>query len=124
MNGYLVQLHKPLALRHALLDENRIEVFHIRQADKFVDGGVVAYVSFEVGIGLAPLLCRYTEHRHIQHIGFIGIDDARLCRSNLRRDKVMLYRVGMYAVVDFRQLASPTNPTTAVPPSLTAEIPR
>lgn len=26
MNGYLVELHKPLALRHALLDENRIEV--------------------------------------------------------------------------------------------------
>ena len=29
MNGYLVQLYKTLALSHALLDENSIEVFHI-----------------------------------------------------------------------------------------------
>lgn len=29
MNGYLVQFHKSLALRYSLLDENRIEVFHI-----------------------------------------------------------------------------------------------
>lgn len=28
MNGYLVQLYKSLALRHALLNKNRIEVFH------------------------------------------------------------------------------------------------
>lgn len=101
MNGYLVQLYKPLALGYALLDENRIEVFHIRQADKFIDCGIVAYVPLEVGIGFAPLLCRYTEHRHIQHIGFIGVDDACLCRSNFRRDKVLLYGIGMDAVVDF-----------------------
>ena len=49
MNGYLVQFHKPLALPHALLYENRIEVSHIRQADKFVDRSIVAYIPFEVG---------------------------------------------------------------------------
>ena len=76
MNGYLVQLHKSLSLRHALLDENSIEVFHIRQAYEFVDCGVVAYVTFEVWIGFTPLFCRYTEHRHIQNIGFIGVDNA------------------------------------------------
>ena len=37
MDSDLVQFYEPLTLRHALLDENRIEVFHIRQADKFVD---------------------------------------------------------------------------------------
>ncbi len=29
MNGYLVKLNKPLALRHSLLDKDSIEVFHI-----------------------------------------------------------------------------------------------
>lgn len=76
MNGDLVQLHKPLALRHTLPDENRIEVLQIRQADKFVDCGVVVYVTFEVWIGFTPLFCRYTEHRHIQNIGFIGVDNT------------------------------------------------
>ena len=102
MNGYLVQLHKPLALSHALFDENRIEVFHIRQTDKFVDCGVIAYIAFHAGVSITPLLCRYAKHRHIQHIGLIGIDDACLCRCNLRRDKVLPYGIGMYAVVDFR----------------------
>ncbi len=98
MNGYLVQLYKPLALRHALLNENRIEVFHIRQADKFIDCSVVTYVPFEIGIGFAPLLCRYTKHRYIQHIGFVGVNYTRLCWSNLRWDKVLLYRVGVVTI--------------------------
>lgn len=72
-----------------------------RRKNKFVDCGIVTYVPFEVGIGFTPLLCRYTEHRHIQHICFIGIYDACLCRSNFRRNKVLLYGIGMYAVVDF-----------------------
>ena len=100
-------------MRHTLLDKNRIEVLHIRQADKFIDSGVVAYVPSEVGIGLAPLFCRYTEHCHIQHIGFIGVDDACLCRCNLRGNKILLYGIGMYTVVDFRQLTfrRPTQQT-------------
>lgn len=101
MDGDLVQLHKSLALRHALLDENSIEVLHIRQTYKLVDCCIIAYVTFKVGIGFAPLLCRYTEHRNIQHIGFIGVDDTRLSRSNLRRNKVMLYRIGVYTVLIF-----------------------
>ena len=96
MNGYPVKLNKSLALRHSLFDKNRIEVLHIRQAYKFVDCGVIPYVAFNVGVSLAPLLCRCTEHRHIQHVGFVGVNDACLCRSNLRRDKVMLYGVSVY----------------------------
>ena len=104
MDSDLVQLHEPIALRHTLLDENRVEVLHIRQTDKFIDRGVIAYVPLEIGIGFAPLLCRNSEHRHIQHIGFVGVDDVCLCRSDLRRDKVLLYGICMHAVVYFRQL--------------------
>ena len=46
MYGYLIQLDKSFTLSHALLDENSIEVLHIRQADKFVDCCVVANITF------------------------------------------------------------------------------
>ena len=78
MDGDLVQFHKSLALRQTLTDENRIEVFHIRQAYKFVDCGVVAYVAFQVRVSIAPLLCRYAEHRHVEYVGFVGINHIRL----------------------------------------------
>ena len=43
-------------------------------------------------------------HRH-EYVGFVGINQTCLCLSNLRRDKILLYRVCVYAAVDFRQLA-------------------
>ncbi len=103
MNGYLVQFHKPLGLRHTLLNKNGIDVFHIRQTDKLIDSSIIAYIAFQIRVSLPPLLCRHTEHSYIQHIGFISIDYARLSRSNLCRNKILLYRIGMYAVIYFRQ---------------------
>ena len=80
-DGYPVEFDEPFSLRHALSDEYGIEVFHVRQADQFVDGGIIADVAFAVGVGFAPLLCRHAEHRYVQRIGFVGVDDACLCRS-------------------------------------------
>lgn len=41
----------------------------------------------------------------IQHVGFVGIDDARLFRGHFGRNQVLFDRVGMDAVVDFGQFA-------------------
>lgn len=87
MNGYLIQFYKPLRLRHTVLNENGIDVFHIRQTDKLIDSSIIAYVTFQIRVRLPPLLCRHTEQSHIQHIGFMSIDYARLSLSNLFRKR-------------------------------------
>ena len=58
---------------------------------------------FHSVVGFPPLFCRHAEHGNVQHVGFVGIDDACLRPSNFCRDKVLFYGIGMYAVVDFRQ---------------------
>jgi len=73
------------------------------KTDKFVDGGIIPDIAFQVGIGILPLLCRHAEHCHVQYVSFVGINDACLRLSNFRWDKVLLDGIGMYAVVDFRQ---------------------
>lgn len=45
MNGDLIQFEETLSLRYVLSDEHGIKVFHIRQADQFVDGGIIADVA-------------------------------------------------------------------------------
>ena len=82
MNGDLIQFEETLSLRYVLSDEHGIKVFHVRQADQFVDGGVITDVTFQVGIGFAPLLCCRAEHGDVQHIGFVGVDDACLRGSD------------------------------------------
>ena len=68
-------------------------------------GCIIPDIAFQVGILLAPRLCSHAEHGHVQHVGFVGIDDARLFRSHFGRNQVLFDRVGMDAVVDFGQLA-------------------
>ena len=46
LDGNLVELHKTFALGHTVVDEYGVDVLHVRQADEFVDGGVVADVAF------------------------------------------------------------------------------
>ena len=45
LDDYPVEFDEPFSLRHALSDEYGIEVFHVRQADQFVDGGIIADVA-------------------------------------------------------------------------------
>ena len=49
-------------------------------------------------------LSSHAEHRHIEYVGLLGIDDAGLCRCHLLWHQVALDGIGVYAVVDFRQL--------------------
>jgi len=53
--GYLIEFDESLALWHTVVDENRIEVLHVRKADELVDGGIITNVAFEVWIGFTPL---------------------------------------------------------------------
>ena len=55
-------------------------------------------IHFQFRVLFTPQLCRHTEHRHVQHVRFIGIDDICLCWRNLCRDKILFYGIGVYAV--------------------------
>ena len=48
--GNLVESNKSFFLRHSLIDEYGIDVFHVRQAYQFIDGGIIADVAFQVRI--------------------------------------------------------------------------
>ena len=45
LDGYPVQSHEPFALRYALVYEYGVQVFHIGEADQFIDGGIVTDLS-------------------------------------------------------------------------------
>ena len=37
---------------HSVVDEYSVDIFHVREADEFVDSGIVADVAFQFWIGL------------------------------------------------------------------------
>ena len=45
VNGYFVQAFQPLWLRDAVVNHDGVDVLHVGDADKLVDGGVVALVA-------------------------------------------------------------------------------
>jgi len=55
VNGNLIEFDKALTLWYTIVDEDRIEVLHVRKADELVDGGIITNVAFEVWIGFTPL---------------------------------------------------------------------
>ena len=105
MDGNLIQFHQSLGLRHSLLNEHRIDVLHIGKAYKLVDGGVIADVSFEVRIGVAPLFGRHAEHRYIQHVRFICVDNACLSLCYLSGNEIVLDGICVDSVIYFGQFA-------------------
>ncbi len=46
LDGNLIEFYKPFSLWNTIIDKHGIDIFHIRQAYQFVDGGVVADISF------------------------------------------------------------------------------
>jgi hypothetical protein len=46
LDGNLVELYESFALGDAVIDKNSIYVFHVRETDKFIDGGIVADIAF------------------------------------------------------------------------------
>ena len=111
MYGYLIQLNKPFSLWYAIVYKHGINIFHIWEADEFVDGGIVTDITFQLRIGLAPLLGSHAKHGHVEHVSFLSINNARLRRGYFFWYQMSLDGIGMYAIIDFRKFAlgSPTN---------------
>ena len=86
MNCDFVQALQSLGLRDAVVYHDGVDVLHIGDADKLVDGGVVALVAFKVGVCGLPLLMRFAEQRHIEYVRFACVDHAHLCTRDLCRD--------------------------------------
>lgn len=56
-----IEFCQPFGLRHPLIDEHRIQVLQIGQADQLRDIGVVTDIPFQIGMAVPPLLCSHTE---------------------------------------------------------------
>ena len=111
LDGDFVQLLEALGLGNPIVDHDGVDVLHVGDADKLVDGGVVALVAFERRIGGLPLLVRHAEKRDIENIRFACVDDVHLRARDSGGDKILLYRVCMDAIVDLRKfsLRRPTD---------------
>ena len=103
MDGDFVEPPQSLWLRYAVLDHHGVEVFHVRQADQLIDVGIVSLVAFEVWMRELPLLMRLPEKHNVQHVRLVRVDDAHLGARNRRRDEVLLNRVRVNTIIDFRQ---------------------
>ena len=104
MDRDFVEPLEPLGLGDAVLNHYRIEILHIRNADQLVDIGVIALIALQVGMLSLPLLVRLPEEGDIQHIRLIRVNNVHLRPRDRRRDEMLLDRIGVNAVVDFRQL--------------------
>ena len=100
LDGYPVQSHEPFALRYALVYEYGVQVFHIGEADQFIDGGIVTDIALQTRILLTPHPGGHPEHGYVEHVRLFRIDDAGLCGGDFHRYQVLPDGIGMYAVVD------------------------
>lgn len=101
LDGYPIQSHEPFALRYALVYEYGVQVFHIGEADQFIDGGIVTDIALQTGILLTPHPGGHPEHGHVEHVRLFRIDDAGLCGGDFHRYQVLPDGIGMYAVLIF-----------------------
>ena len=60
-----IEFCQPFGLRHPLIDEHRIQVLQIGQADQLRDIGVVTDIPFQIGMAVPLLLCSHTEQGHV-----------------------------------------------------------
>ena len=78
LDGDFVQLLQSLWLWDTVVDHNGVDVLHVGDADKLVDSGIVALVTFQRRMRDLPLLMCHTEQRDIENIGLARIDDVHL----------------------------------------------
>ena len=99
-NRNRIEPFEPAALRQGHVDKLRVHSFNVGQHEQLLDGGVVAHVAFELGVGVAPLLRSLTEERDVEEVGLVGVRDGGLRGRDLGRDEMGLHRVGVDAVVE------------------------
>jgi hypothetical protein len=90
-------------LRQPHVDQFGVHAFEVGQDEELLDGGVVAHVAIEFGVGVAPLPCGPPEEGDIEQIGLAGVDDRRLRRRHRSWDDVLLDGIRVDAVVEFRE---------------------
>ena len=83
------------------VDELGIEAFQIGEHEELLDGGVVAHVAIEFGIGVAPLFGGVSEECDVEEVRLGGVGDGGLGGRDFGRDQVGFDRVGVDAVVEF-----------------------
>ena len=71
-------------LRKSFSYEYGIQILHVREANQFVHRGIVADVSFQVGMRIAPFEGSEAEHGNVQHIGFAGVDCCGVTSAGIR----------------------------------------
>ena len=98
LDCYFVEFVQAITLRDALVDEHRVKILHIGEANKLVDGGIVAHIAFRAGIGFTPLLGGHPEESHIEDIRFLGVDKRAMVGIHLVGYKVGSHSVGVYMV--------------------------
>ena len=101
LDGNPVQFQQTLLLIHTFLDENGIQVFHVRKADQFIDRGIIPNITLQIRMRLPPFESCHPEHGHIQHVSLIGIHLRNPCRRKFFRDQILLNRVRVDMIVDF-----------------------
>ena len=104
-DGDLIEPLEPVALRQRHVNEFSVHALDISQHKELLNGGVVAHVAVELGIGVAPLFRRLTKKGHVQQIGLVGVGAGGLRGRDLRRDEVGLDGVGVDAVVELGESA-------------------
>ena len=73
-DGNGIEFRQTLRLRDSFVDEHRVQILQIGQAHELRYIGIVADVAFKILVGVTLLLGCHTKQRHIQNIGFVGID--------------------------------------------------
>lgn len=101
----LVELFEAVALFPPFLDEQCVEVFHVRQADELGHIGLVPEVSLRIGILRPPCSRCFPEECHIQHVRLGRIDQVDLFRGQRNWNQVLLYGVCMDAIVYLREVS-------------------
>src|SRR5262245_11261320 len=94
-DGDLVETYQPLSRQQMHVQELGIETLDISQNEKLLDGGVVAHVAIEFGIGIAPLPRRLAEKGHVQEISLASVGEGGLNGRDLGRNKMLPDRISM-----------------------------
>ena len=82
------------------MDELGVQAFDVGEHEQLLDGGVVAHVAVELGVGVAPLFGGLAEEGDVEQVGLAGVGDGGLRGRDLGRDEVRLDGVGVDAVVE------------------------
>jgi hypothetical protein len=102
-DGDFIELLQAFRLGQSLADEHGIEALQVGQDNELLQRGVVANVTFGVGVGVSPLFGGLAEQGDVEQIGFVGIDETCLCLGDRGWNQRLFDRIGVDAVVDLGQ---------------------